>query len=90
VAYLVPQDPPALVEPAPAPTFAVSGIASIHEVAGGLVCFTLFQELPGPEGVERQIVLRVLVPRGAVMMEVQRTIDFLRSARTARFEGLEH
>ena len=89
MAYLPPQDPPALVEPAPAPTFIVSGVASIHEVAGGLVCFTLFQELPGPEGVERQIVLRVLIPRGAVAMEAERTLDFMRSP-DRRFEGLEH
>jgi hypothetical protein len=70
----------------------VSGIASIHEISGGLVCFTLFQELPGPDGVERQIVLRVLIPRGAVIMEAQRAIDFMRSpARTVRFgDGPEH
>jgi hypothetical protein len=35
-----------LIEPCPAPVIPVSGIGAVTEVAGGLVCVTLFQEIP--------------------------------------------
>jgi hypothetical protein len=49
----------ALIEPCPAPVIPVSGIEAVRPLAGGLVCVTLFQEIPSDSADALSIKYRV-------------------------------
>lgn len=66
-----------LVESIPAPTIWVSGLARIDPVGDGLVCFTLYQNVPAPDGgMEHQIVARIIMHQSAIASALQQTVDF--------------
>jgi hypothetical protein len=67
----------ALIEPCPAPVIPVSGIGAVTQLAGGLVCVTLFQEIPSDSteaaalSIEYHVAARLIWPRSLIIPSVR-------------------
>jgi hypothetical protein len=74
---------PALIEPCPAPVIPVSGIGAVTQVAGGMVCVTLFQEIPsdsidgGVMPIEYHVAARLIWPRSLIIPSMRRLFALL-------------
>jgi hypothetical protein len=72
-----------LIEPCPAPVIPVSGIGAVTEVAGGLVCVTLFQEIPSDAtdgaglSIEYHVAARLIWPRSLIIPSVRKLFALL-------------
>jgi len=79
----VPAPPPrALIEPCPAPVISVSGVGAVTQVAGGLVCVTLFQEIPsdstdGAFAIECHVAARLIWPRSLIIPSMRKLFVLL-------------
>ena len=71
----------ALIEPCPAPVIPVSGIGTVTQVAGGLVCVTLFQEIPSNStdagALEYHVAARLIWPRSLIIPAVRKLFALL-------------
>ena len=70
-----------LIEPCPAPVIPVSGIGAVTQIAGGLVCVTLFQEIPSEDAaalsIEHHVAARLIWPRSLIIPSVRKLFGLL-------------
>ena len=75
--------PRALIEPCPAPVIPVSGIGAVTQVAGGMVCVTLFQEIPSDAlggsalSIEYHVAARLIWPRSLIIPSARKLFALL-------------
>ena len=61
----------------------VSGIGTVTQIAGGLVCVTLFQEIPsdatdgGALSIEYHVAARLIWPRSLILPSVRKLFALL-------------
>ena len=71
-----------LVEPCPAPVIPFSGVGAVRPVAGGLVCVTLFQEIPSDSpnatvAIEYHVAARLIWPRSLIVPSMRKLFALL-------------
>jgi len=71
-----------LIEPCPAPVIPVSGIGAVTQIAGGLVCVTLFQEIPSDStdaalSIEHHVAARLIWPRSLIIPSMRKLFGLL-------------
>lgn len=77
-----------LIEPCPAPVIPVSGVGAVTQVAGGLVCVTLFQEMPSDVGApalatECHVSARLIWPRSLIIPSIRELFAMLQEGPLA-------
>jgi hypothetical protein len=80
---LLAPSPHALIEPCPAPIIPVSGIGAVRPLAGGLVCVTLFQEIPDSAdalSIEYHVAARLLWPGTLIVPSLRKLSALLQES----------